>query len=189
MTTINLLPWRERRRERSRRTFVGGLAGAFLAALVGVVAGWQWMDGRITDAGGENARLTRHVAEIDARLATMAEVARRNAETETRIATVRDLHAQRIETAGVLDELVRTLPPGLHYTTLARRGGLISVRGTADSESSVSAFLRNVERSARFRAPNLQNIAEGRGNRAAFELTFEVAPPDDADEEESNHEH
>ena len=73
---------------------------------------------------------------------------------------------------------------------MARRGGMVSVRGTADAEGSVSTFMRNLARSARFGAPDLQNIADAAdsGERTMFDLSFEVARlPDDAEALEPAH--
>ena len=177
MTAINLLPWRERRGQRRRRIFAGSIA-ASLAAAVGTVAGiGLLLDARIAEARQENARSTERLGVLDSELAGLADLGERAALLETRIGAIRRIQAERRGTLRVFNELARTLPPGLRYTALARRGTAISVRGIADAESSVSALMRSVERSPQFTNPSLQNIADAaaHGAHAVFHLTFETA--------------
>lgn len=178
MTALNLLPWRERRRLRCRRTFVVGLASALAVALAVLAAAWHITESALDAARDRNALLSERIAALDSRLLELADIERGNAEMETRISALHRLEAERLGTVRVFSELASTLPPGLRYAALARRGGVISVRGTADAESSVSAFMRNLARSARFGAPSLQNIADDAadsGGRAMFDLNFRAA--------------
>ena len=177
MTALNLLPWRERRRQLRRRAVVVGLGSSLGAAVVVLGAAWHVNGSAVVAARGENARLAERIAALDSRLLELADIERGNTEIARRIGALRRLDAERVEAVRVFAELASTLPPGLRYTAVARRGGMVSVRGTADAESSVSAFMRNLARSARFGAPNLQNIADAADSseRAMFDLSFEVA--------------
>ena len=181
MTVLNLLPWRERRRQRRRRVFVVGMAWSFAAAAAVLGLAWHVTDVAIELAREENARLAEQLAGLDSRLQELAAIERSNAEMAGRITTLRRLDAARLDTVRVFDELARTLPPGLRYTALARRGGVVSVRGTTDAEASVSTFMRNLARSPWFGAPSLQNIGDAAdpGGSAMFDLSFAVASPPD----------
>ena len=176
MTTINLLPWRERLRQRRRRTFAASVAASFALA-VGIVAlAAVFLDNAIAQARQDNVRSVERLGALDSRLAGLADLGMRTAELETRLGAIRRLHATRIDTVRIFDELARTLPAGLRYTALARRGDVVSVQGVAEAQSSVSALMRNVERSPRFAQPSLQNIADAEddGAHAVFHLTFET---------------
>ena len=176
MTVLNLLPWRERRRQRRRRAFVVGLAWSFAAAVATLAVTWHVTERAAVARRDDNARLAERQKALDSRLRNLANIERSNAEIAGRIGALRHLDAERLDTVRVFDELASTLPPGLRYTALARRGGVVSVRGTADAESSVSTFMRNLAASTRFGAPSLQNIADTAdpGGRAVFDLSFET---------------
>ena len=174
MTAINLLPWREQRRERQRRAFVAGLGASFAAAAAAIMIAALVVGARVDKARENNAGLAAQVVELDDRLAIADDLRRRNADIEARIDTLRRVHAARHDAVRVFDELARALVPGLRYTAVARRDGVVSVQGSADAESSVSAFMRNVGRSAWFSPPSLQNIADADGAQAVFDLTFTV---------------
>ena len=176
MTTINLLPWRERLGKRRRRVFAGSIAASLVGA-VGTVAGiGLLLDARIAEARQDNARSSERLGVLDSQLAGLADLGERTTALETRIGAIRRIQAERRGTVRVFNELARTLPPGLRYTALARRGTAISVHGVADAESSVSALMRSVDRSPQFANPGLQNIADAaaHGVHAVFHLTFET---------------
>ena len=190
MTALNLLPWRDRRRQRRRRVFAVGLASSFVAAVAVLAVSWHVSESAVEAARDEKTRLAEWLASLDSQLLELAEIEESNAEIARRISALHRLDMARLETVRVFDELASTLPPGLRYTALARRGGVVSVRGTADAESSVSTFMRNLARSARFGAPSLQNIAEAAepGGPAMFDLSFETASlADDTAAEEPAH--
>lgn len=188
MTAVDLLPWRERRRQRRRWAVVVGLASSVVVALAVLAVGWHINAGALEAARDRHARLAGRIAALDSRLLELANIERGNAEMETRISALRRMDAERLDTVRVFSELASALPPGLRYTALARRGGVISVRGTADAESSVSAFMRNLARSARFGAPSLQNLADAdSGGRAVFDLSFAAATPSDGIAREPEH--
>lgn len=183
MAAVDLLPWREQRRQRRRRAFVVGLASSFAAAVVVLGVAWHVNGSALVAARGQNAGLAERIALLDDRLLELDGIERGNTRIARRISALGQLDADRVEAVRVFAELANTLPPGLRYTAVSRRDGLVSVRGTADAESSVSTFMRNLVRSALFRAPSLQNIADSAdsGGRAMFDLSFEVARlPDDA---------
>ena len=176
-TALDLLPWRERRRQRRRRVFVVGLASALAAAVAVLAVAWHVNEDALETARGQNARLAERLAALDSRLLELADIERGNTEVARRLSALRRLDAERVEAVRILAELASTLPPGLRYTAVTRRGGMVSVRGTADAESSVSTFMRNLAGSAQFEAPSLQNIADAAdsGGRAMFDLILGTA--------------
>ena len=175
MTTINLLPWRERRRELNRRAFVVGMAASIAGAAVLLAVAWLRTEAEIDKVRAANHGTAVRVADLDDRLQAAAGLRDTIAGTDARIATVRGLHRARFDTVRVFHELGGTLAAGVHYTSVARRDRAISVRGFAEAESSVSALMRNLDRSAQFGAPTLKNIADAGGQgMVAFDLTFDT---------------
>ena len=186
MTEINLLPWRERRQAQQRRWFVVGLVASLASAAVALTGASMMLDARINAEQLRNAALVERVGELDQRLTAVADQRHRNGELEGRIAMLQRLAAERLDTVRIYNELARVLVPGLRYTAISRRSDVIALRGRANSQNSVSALMRNIERSLWFGSPSLQNIADGDGydGRAVFDLTFNalIAAEDRSDE-------
>ncbi|MCY3839648.1 MAG: PilN domain-containing protein [Gammaproteobacteria bacterium] len=179
---INLLPWRQRRRDRQRRAFLvqlgivfaGSACLVFLAALV--------LDGRIASQDARNEFLRSGLVELERQADAIYEVRRRTDETLERLQALADLRRGRTRTVRILEELARTVTPGVHYTSLVKRGTHITAHGVARSNHAVSALMRSLEASERFEAPRLKGIEEMRATEeadhaAVFELTFATSVP------------
>ncbi len=186
MASLNLLPWRQRRREQRRRRFLAGLAAAFLGAVT-VVVGIGWLlGGLIGDQQRHNRQLAASIVELDARIVEIDKLRRDREHIQDRMRVLEQLRDQRATTVGILAELTRTMVPGAHYTALIRRGGVITARGVAESNDRVSKLMRGLGDSPWFTAPSLQRIekapagpaTDAYGDQAAdFELTLLVTPP------------
>ena len=176
MTNINLLPWRERRRRRRTRWFLASMAAALAASASVVVLCAVLLNRQLGSQQRINLALDGRIGDVDRRLAEIDELRAHQETLASRIAVLRRLNGLRFEPVAVLDELARTLVPGLRYTALARRGDQIAAQGVAFSQGDVSALMRNLRDSARFASPSLKNIveADAGGDGTVFELTFTV---------------
>ena len=174
---INLLPWRQRRRDRQRRLFMAQLCLVFggcvgLVCLASVV-----IDGRIGRQDARNQFLVASIGELERNADEIERIRRRTEETLGRVRALTGLRRGRNRAVRIFEELARTVAPGIHYTSLAMRGAHITARGIARSHNDVSALMRSLEQSEQFEAAQLKGIDESRGTTgtkqaAAFELTF-----------------
>lgn len=178
MNSINLLPWREWRRERARRTFFVclGLSGA--AAMAAVLAlGWQ-LDRESFRMERRNDYLREQIGDLDRRIADSEKLADLTEQVLSRLAAARGLQADRQTMVRTFDALARTVADGVHYTSLSMTDDLFAASGAAASNDRVSSLMRNLEDSPWFAEPSLKSISESRdsphyGGRASeFELTF-----------------
>ena len=179
---INLLPWRQRRRDRQRRAFLAQLGGVFAGSVCLVFLAALVLDGRIASQDARNGFLRSNLVELERQADAIDEVRRRTDETLERLEVLADLRRDRTRTVRILEELARTVTPGVHYTSLAKRGKHITAHGVARSNQAVSALMRNLEASPQFDAPRLKGIEEmpadeEAGFAAAFELTFATSGP------------
>ena len=90
---------------------------------------------------------------------------------------IQSLQGDRPVIVRLFDELVRTLPDGVHYTNVSYSKGLLSIRGVAKSNSRVSQLMRKLDQSDWFTGPNLSSVKANPsfGERASdFVLTVKV---------------
>jgi type IV pilus assembly protein PilN len=81
----------------------------------------------------------------------------------------------------VLDQLVRTVPDGVFYTSLQTKDQTISIRGVAESNNRVSSLMRRLDASDWLANPNLDSVkaAPEFGDQAnTFSLTVQIRAPD-----------
>jgi type IV pilus assembly protein PilN len=70
----------------------------------------------------------------------------------------------------LFDQLVRTLPDGVHFTSVKQVGSTLQFTGIAQSSTRVSALMRNIENSEYLADPALGKVATT-NNGSEFSLS------------------
>ena len=174
---LNLLPWRQWRRERRRRIFLAELGFVFAGSATLVALASAYLDTRIDNQEQRNRFLLDSIAVLDGRMDEIEVLRRETRAAEDALGALLRLRNDRSAIVKVFNELARTLPAGVHYLSLAKRGPLIAARGVARSHEDISLVMRNLQDSAWFEAPLLGGIEEATDasqtdQTATFELTF-----------------
>lgn len=184
MNSINLLPWREWRRERARKAFFAylGLSGAAAFAVV-LALSWQ-LDRESDRMDRRNDYLRERIGELDRRIADIEKLTDQTEQVLSRLSAARGLQGDRQTMVRIFDALARTVADGVHYTSISMTEDLFAASGAAASNDRVSSLMRNLENSPWFAEPSLKSISESResphyGGRASeFELTFRRTGPE-----------
>ena len=105
-----------------------------------------------------------------------------------RMEVIQNLQATRPGVVHLFDELINTLPEGLHLSKLDQTKDKITISGRAESNARVSSYMRNIEQSEWIGKPTLDVIAtkEGSGIRVSeFTLrTKQITPESQNSDEE-----
>lgn len=191
MITINLLDWREARREARKNRFLGvlGLAAVLSAGVVLLV--WTWFNQAIDYQNQRNQFLQDEIVKIDRQIAEIRELEKVRDSLITRMRIIEQLQQARSQIVHYFDQVVETLPEGVYLTSLNQKGSTTTVNGVAESNGRVSTYMVNLDESPWFDDPRLVVIKSLNRNRrrfADFTLTFKtVTPkPEDLAEEQKN---
>lgn len=184
MTRVNLLPWRERLRERRQRDFLsllGVVVAGVLLLLVGVhVLITNLIDGQET----RNQYLRNEIARLNRVEQEIRDM--RQAETQLldRLDAIRRLQRSRPDMVRAFDALVRLTPEDVFLTSLTARSTSFNLRGNARINNVVSDYMRELAQSAMFGEPRLKVIETRRLTGdipvSAFDLDVAHTPPVDA---------
>jgi type IV pilus assembly protein PilN len=160
MASINLLPWRERRREERKKAFfvMLGISAAIAGAIVG--AGILYIKSEISNQTARNNYLTTTIAELDTKIAEIRDLQQQKQDLTERMAVIQDLQGRRPVIVRLFDELVRTLPEGVYYNSIIRTEDTIALSGIADSANRVSTLMRYLEDSEWFADASLKGVNE-----------------------------
>lgn len=188
MTKINLRPWREELRAEKQRQFMVMLGGALLVA-AGLVFLWQsHVSNTISHQQSRNSYIQNAMGSLDRQIAEIQDLRERREELLSRMQVIQDLQGLRPVIVRAFDEMVRTLPDGLYYTRLEKSRDTVTIVGMAESNSRISALMRNFERSDWFGDPNLTNVSSADSRRAGysqFNMTVsQVVPNADGEQEQ-----
>jgi len=180
MAQINLLPWREERRQELKKEFLVTV-GLVLALAVGLLLlGDRIVDGQIQHQNARNQYLKDNIKVLDEQVAEIRELQKKRNQLLDRMRVIQELQGNRPIIVRVLDQLVRTVPDGVFYTNLQTKGKTISIRGIAESNNRVSSLMRRLDASEWLANPNLDSVraAPEYGDQAnTFNLTVQIEAP------------
>ncbi|MDB6061318.1 MAG: pilus assembly protein PilN [Verrucomicrobiaceae bacterium] len=181
MARINLLPWREERRQELKKEFLVIMGGTVVFAFVVLLLSNQVYNSWIDNQNNRNAYLQRNIDELSRQVAEIKEMEAKRRQLLDRMKVIQDLQGTRPLVVHVFDELVRTLPDGVFYQSLVRTGQKIEISGVAESNNRVSSLMRQMDKSEWFENPNLTSVqaaAELGEQASAFKMAVQISPPE-----------
>jgi len=189
MANINLLPWREERREELNKEFFALLGVAVGVAVLVVVIVMQAYSMSIDGQRSRNNYLNQQITLLDAQIREIQELEKKRDQLLERMRVIQELQGNRPVIVRLFDELVRTLPDGVYYRSIkyTEANKTLSLDGTAESNNRVSSLMRAFESSDWFANPLLTSVTanpqEGE-NANNFLMTVKLADPNDSLEED-----
>jgi len=158
MAHINLLPWREeRRQERQQQFFVALIAGLIFAAAVLYGAVW-YEDSLLEQQNLRNSYLQTEITKLDHKIAEIRTLGKEREKLLARMKVIEGLQASRPKVVKVFDALVRCVPDGIYLDKVTRQGDKLTLNGVAQSNARVSVFMGMLEDNAEFIDPKLTVI-------------------------------
>ncbi len=158
MANINLLPWREERREELKKEFLTVLGGIVVFALLIVFLWHSKLESSIQNQQARNGYLKKNIAELSLQVAEIQELKKKREQLIERMRIIQELQGNRPEIVHIIDELVRTIPDGVYYKNIDRKDKVITINGTAESNNRVSSLMRRLDNSEWFGDPNLISV-------------------------------
>ena len=181
MAQINLLPWREERRQTLKKEFLASIALVLAIGAGLVLLADRVVNSQIDTQTARNDYLVENIKELDKQVAEIRDLQKRRNQLLDRMKVIQELQGNRPIIVRVLDQVVRTVPDGVFYTSLTTKDKQISISGVAESNNRVSSLMRRLDASDWLANPNLDNVqAEPKFGAEAnrFVLTVDVqAPP------------
>lgn len=177
MTDINLLPWRELKREREKKQFTVYLFAALLFGVVIVFFINSYGQGLVNEQTQRNQLLQTEITLLQKQIKEILEIKSLRQALVARMTIVQNLLVTRGLTVRLFDQMVKVMPDGLFLTKVERVINKISIFGYAQSNSDISVLMRFIENNVWIKSPELTEIKKtkdilipGAGNE--FKLSF-----------------
>ena len=174
MPHINLLPWREERRQERQKQFFTAIAIGLAVAAAIAYGAVSFVNGLIDEQNNRNAFLTKEIALLDRQIKEIATLEKERAKLLARIQVIQRLQASRPKVVKVLDAIVRTVPDGVHLNSVKRIGTSIVFDGVAQSNARVSVFMRQLDENPEFEGDAVLNIVKRSSTNDNAIRTFTV---------------
>jgi len=180
MTRINLLPWRERQRKELQRQFISIAGGAVV--LMGAIIFYVHlhMASLIDVQSVRNDFLNKEIALVEEKIKEIKGLENEKQNLLTRMEVIQELQTRRPEIVHLFDEFVRNVPEGVYLTGITQRGNTIKITGVAQSNATVSMFMRQLDESEWLSNPSLEVIKanlKGRVRTSIFTLNVNQTTP------------
>jgi type IV pilus assembly protein PilN len=158
MAKINLLPWREERRQQLTKEYylMLGLSAAVALVLFGLA--YYYFDQSIKFQNQRNTFMTTEIAKLDEQIKEIDKLEAKKASLIARQQVIEELQANRTMMVHLFDELVKTIPNGVFLEKITQQGTVISMEGYSQSHSRVSDYMRRLDESAWFTTVELDYI-------------------------------
>ena len=184
MAHINLLPWREEKRQEQTRQFatVTGLSLILTGAILFVVH--VTFNNQIDHQKSRNKILNDEIAQLDEALKQIEELEDTKEQLLSRMDVIQSLQQQRPQIVHLFDDFVRTVPEGIFLVNVKQESSQLTIKGVAESNGRVSAYMRNIDASEWMATPKLKVIKTRKGTLRSSDFTLLTSQtlPDDENE-------
>ncbi len=176
MTEINLLPWREKKREQEKKQFTLYLLVGLVMAVIIVILIDYYAKCLVDAQTQRNQRLKDEITQFEKQIKEIAELKKLRQALIARMTIVQNLQATRALTVRLFDEIIKIMPNGVYLNRVDRIGNKVTLLGYAESNTNISLLMRNIEGNAWIQDPELTEIkksSEGKKpEENAFKLSF-----------------
>lgn len=173
---INLLPWREEKRQQyKQRFYVMVVAGMVLAFLL-QWAGSAYLDYLKNEQRQRNQQLQTYLSELDKQLLNMKEIEAKHRSILTRLRLVESLQNERNKTTDFMNLMPALVPEGVYIDKIKMSGREVEMAGMSDSTARLATMLDNFENSRWLTEVEMHSIISGKvlfGKKfQSFKLSF-----------------
>lgn len=187
ITNINLLPWREERRNERNKKFLTGCIVAWLIAAAMAFLMVTYWNGRINHQNDRNSYLQSEINKLLAIIKEIDTLKDKRAAIIDRMEVIQTLQSNRAQIVHLFDDLVKKLPSGLFLDKLDKEGKKLSMAGNAQSNGRVSALMRNLDSSEWFDGASLDVVDLVDENGVAIsKFNLKVAEESKSEDEEDS---
>lgn len=158
MIRINLLPYREARKQARQRRFVVMAVASVAAGAVIVGFGYTLFSARIAIQNERNGFLNEEITKLDKQIAEIETLKKERQQLLDRKKVVERLQTRRSEVVQIMDQLVRQTPEGIYFTNVKQSDDLLTIDGAAQSSARISTLMRSLNDSPMFEQPVLVQI-------------------------------
>lgn len=180
MTEINLLPWRERKREAEKKLFTTLLIITAVVAAVIVFCINYYASGLVSNQTERNNLIQNEITILDQQIVEIKALKQTREALISRMTIVQNLQSTRTLMVHLFDELIKVMPSGVYVTKMERKSDVVSLWGFSESNTNVSLLMKNIEVNEWIQNPVLTEIKkDDEKNQPAdsgFILSFVIKP-------------
>ena len=175
MASLNLLPWREKAKEQSRKNFLMAVGASILAGAGAIFAANSWMLSNINYQEQRNTRMKSEIRKLELTIADIKKLDSTRKALLDRISIIDNLQSTRPSIVHLFDEMVKSLPQGLFLTQLEQKDNKVRIIGKSESSARVSSYMEKLNSSDWLSSTELNIISKDKAEGEEIQLrSFEL---------------
>jgi type IV pilus assembly protein PilN len=165
-------------RQKRKKDFLVALLGAVIAGGALVYVTKLTVQGWTRAQASRNATLRTEIEALDRQIEEIGGLETQRDRLLARMQIIDQLQRSRPEVVHLFDELVSTLPEGVHLTEVRQTEERVEIKGAAQSSTRVSSLMRNIDESEWLRKPGLDKVeyTDGPTRTGQFTIFAEQVP-------------
>jgi len=177
MARINLLPWREERRQSRKKEFFATMAAIAVASLLALFGAHYFSQYQIDKQLERNAKIQTEIDALKIKIEKIKNLETERARLLKRKEIIEQLQGSRSLMVHLFEELAMTTPDGVVLLGIKQKAETIQLLGKAQSEARVAQYMRNLEASPYMKDADLAEVATlGQGQLSAPPGSAAAAP-------------
>ncbi len=158
MTRINLLPWRETQRKEKQRQFISVAVSAIV--LMGMILLYIHLHigSQIKAQNARNDYLKKEIASVENKIKEIRALETQKKNLLSRMNVIQQLQGKRPEIVHLFYEIMKNVPTGIYLLSISQNGSTLEIDGIAQSNTRISAFMRNLALTDWLKDPRLEVI-------------------------------
>lgn len=156
--TINLLPWREERRQKRQKQLLSAIVIAWvIAGILSYAIVFYW-DSKINHQNNRNNYLQSEITKLAKTIEEIEDLKQKRNAIVDRVEVIQELQADRTQIVHLFDDMVQKMPEGVYLQELNKKNDQITMRGLAQANARVSSLMKNLDSSSWFKSPTLKIV-------------------------------
>ncbi len=157
---LNLLPYRDARRQKMAQNILAAWMGTFFLGAAIIYFVDAAVSDRILQQRIAQNRNKATIAELDEKLGEINNIKELKQQIKTRLGIIKTLGLQRNMPVFLLEAISEAIPEKIWLTEISTTGNSLSITGNTVSNSMVADFMRQLDSSPYISAVVLNNITQ-----------------------------
>lgn len=179
MTTINLFPWRQLKREKNRKQLIACILVAMILNVTLLVSLNHYWGRKIAQQTVRNQQLNLEIKGCKQHIEKINALKKLRRNLLNKLMRSYQLNLTRTLLVRLFDELIKVIPDDAYVSRMERVDNKITLLGYANSYRGISTLMRNIEQNKWLHHPVLIGVKYGNGNKdkawSQFTITFMLA--------------
>lgn len=158
MSNINLLPWRIEQIFYKNNIFFGICCFITVVILIITLTINGFIEVLSNYRTKEIDKLNEKISIYQAKNKEITGLKERKKLLLDRLSIINDLQSQRALMVNILDKIANTVPNGISLKQMDLKGNILYIHANSESNSRISEFMRNLEKTNIFVTPRLKEI-------------------------------